>query len=184
MSAWMVSSTHIDVLLTAGLAWHPLESRRPMRWLSRSLTPEEVEASHEAGEPWGPGAVAIFGELRRELTEESAGWVGAMLLARNRASVDHRYAESELEQPYEYRRLGGHVDPVVVLKAVDCFEYQASEDPLWADSEAKRFCSVLRGVAIAKLPGYADGPGWGVDDRRVFLGGDLATPGVALRSGR
>ncbi len=49
-----------------------------------------------------------------------------------------------------------------VLKALDCYGYQSSEHPGWNDSEAHRFCDVLRRRYGATLPGYDDAL-WEVD---------------------
>ena len=162
----MVGSTHVDAMVTAGLVL--VRPYGPLRWAARDLTDEEDERYYQRGEPWGPGITDIYGEVFRELVEESAGRVGAMLLAENRRSVNHRYDEEEWEEPYGFRRLAGYPDPIVVLKAISCYRYQSCEHPAWPDSEAFRFCEALESVAIARLPGYDEAPGWEVHDRNVF----------------
>jgi hypothetical protein len=52
------------------------------------------------------------------------------------------------------------IDPVQVIKACDCYEYQSCEHDGWADSEACRFITSLRKGAAHALPGY-DGADWG-----------------------
>src|SRR5690606_9781965 len=37
-----------------------------------------------------------------------------------------------------------------------CYEYQASNHPGWENSDAQRFCSMLRRFFTRKLPGYDD----------------------------
>jgi hypothetical protein len=138
MSAFMVDDTHIDALLTAGLL---LDPRAPLRW-------------------WIPGV--------RELTAATADRVGAMLLAENRRSVNHRYREDEIESIYQFHQLAGRPDPVVVLSAIDCYEYQACEHPEWERSEAWAFCDALRRLACRHLPGYEAAP-WEITDPTVFL---------------
>lgn len=167
MSAFEVCTTHIDALLTAGLQW-ATTNRSPIRWLARELTQADQEDAYERGAPWGPEAIRLYGELQRELTVETAGHVGAMLLAENRASVNHRYDEAEWEEPYQFHRLPGTADPVIVLSALSCYEYQSCEHPEWQDSEARRFCDSLRASAIRELPGYDSAP-WEISDRNVFL---------------
>lgn len=165
MSAFMVSKTHIDALITAGLRWGlPHRTRGPVRWLHPELTDEDKAGAYQRGEPWGPEAVRLTRERTHELTRESAGRVGAMLLAENRASVDHRYAEEEWEQPYEFEAVPGDaIDPVVVLSLIRCYEYQSCEHPEWEASEAHAFCEALTVHAIAALPGYGDAP-WTIGD--------------------
>lgn len=161
----MVGSTHIDAMLTAGLQ----DSRYgPLRWTARDLTDDEKREAYQAGDPWGPGMIEIYGQLHRELTDETAGYVGAMLLAENRASVDHRYNESEIEEPYLFRALKGSVDPIVVLKAISCYEYQSCEHPEWEQSEARRFCLALTDKMVGMLPGYEAAP-WEISDRDIFF---------------
>jgi hypothetical protein len=91
-----------------------------------------------------------------------------MLLAENRRSVDHRYAEEEWEQPYLFKRLPGVPNPVAVLKALDGFEYQACEHPEWEKSEAHAFVQALRKRAISKLPGYEEDGHWGVSSGNIL----------------
>jgi len=95
MSAFIVGTTHLDYLVSAGLMFSR-QGHGPLRWMAPA---EEApaEATHERGEPWGPGAIEEYNKRRRELTPETADRVGAMLAAENRRSVDHRYNETELE---------------------------------------------------------------------------------------
>lgn len=171
MSAFMVSTDHIDALLTAGMSG--VRRYGPLRW----MVPAPVnEHAYQAGEPWGPEASQEYEQRRRELTEETAGQVGAMLLAENRRSVDHRYAEEEIEEPYLYHRYPRNVSraelraqheagtlprplaPVDILKMIECYEYQSCEHPEWETSEAHAFCQALRMDQISKLEGYEDAP--------------------------
>ncbi|WP_050514484.1 hypothetical protein [Streptomyces rimosus] len=156
MPAFEVGKTHIDLLVNAGLQFvHPGDS---LRWLVRELTDEEKQGVFQEGAPWGDGAINTYGNLFRELTDKSAGYVGAMLWAENRRSVNHRYAEKEWEQPYVYRRLHMSFDPVAVLSALSCYEYQSCEHPEWEKSEAYRYCMALQGAAVRRLPGYVAAP--------------------------
>jgi hypothetical protein len=146
MSAWMVSTAHIDAMLTAGI--DAGEAYRP-RWET------------DADENQVPGESLRGGY--RTLDYLNADHVGAMLLAENRRSVNYRYTEDEIEELYTFKRLGGStVTPVDVLKSIECFEYQACEHPGWSASEARRFCEALRHTMIGRLPGYSDAP-WGVE---------------------
>lgn len=141
MSAYVVNTEHIDALITAGLHYaHPYG---PIRW---NFT--------NPGRP-------------DELQPETATATGAMLLAENVRSVDYRYQENGATPAYTFRRLQGHPAPVVVLKLIDAYEYQACETPDWKDTAAASFCDALRRRMIAALPGYNDAP-WGAYDRDVF----------------
>jgi hypothetical protein len=157
----MVSDTHIHLLVNAGLSYSN-PRRGKLRWTIRDLRDEEVRKAYSPGHAWGPEAQEVYGLVMRHLTRENAGYVGAMLLAENRRSVDHRYAEEEWEQPYVFQSVPGAPYPVAVLKALDGFEYQACEHPEWDSSEAFNFCQALRKRAVQMLPGYEDSDHWNV----------------------
>lgn len=155
MSAFIVGKLHIDYLITAGLSWR---SYGPLAWEAQG---PEVEGTHERGSAWGPEAVAVHKARRRELTPDTADGVGMMLLCQNHRSVEFRYdgrhgIEAEPEAMHEFTPYSGQIDPVQVLKALDCYEYQASETPDWMGCEAWRFCDALRSRAIGRLKGYGE----------------------------
>jgi hypothetical protein len=165
VSAFVVPKAHIDALLTAGL-WPAWSTYGPLRWFDV----EEVDPEcFEEGLPWSSIAPRWSDEHRRELTDETAGMVGAMLWAENRRSVNHRYAENDWEDPYIFKALPGEPSAVDVLKALSGYEYQSCEHPGWAVSEAKRFCEALRGRAIRWLPGYESSDAWAIKDRSIFV---------------
>lgn len=166
MSAFIVSKTHIDALVTAGIVM-ARGACGPMRWYWPALTDDDRKDAYERGEPWGRRAVELMTERQHELRQETAGRVGAMLWAENRRSVNHRYDEDEWEQPYEFSHLPGTPDPVIVLDAIACYEYQSCEHPEWPASEAFEFCRVLRELAIGALPRRERR--WEIDDPRVFV---------------
>lgn len=120
----MVPKRHIDFLVTAGLNF--ARGSSPVRW----------------------------GDDGKFLSPETASEAGSMLWVENRASVNYRYGENEPNPEYRYERFRGKIDPVQVLKALDCLEYQSCEHPGWETSAAKRFCESLRRLAIGHLPGY------------------------------
>lgn len=100
--------------------------------------------------------------------DETADETVAMLWRENVASLLYRYPESEpgfMVKPeadpptYKAPHLG-HVPPVLVLKALDCLEYQSCEHPGWQNSCARAFVERLRSQSIHDLPGYDDAPGW------------------------
>lgn len=153
MSAFEVSTDHIDVLLTAGL-YLPWRCGGDVRWMAANPCAETL--------------------VERQLNEGNAGSVGAMLLAENRVSVNSRYCEDEWEQPYIYVPIPGKPLLVIVLKAIACYEYQSCEHPGWEASEARAFCDALRRHVIASLPGYDEAP-WAIVGRKVFGGSAAPT---------
>ena len=152
-----MSKPHIDYLVTAGLQ---LARDGTLRW----AVPEEPKPTdYQRGAPWGPTSIQSYQERMRHLTSETADRVGAMLWVENHRSIEFRYDEEPvigLEEPYTYPVTAGlrPVEPVVVLKALDCYEYQSCEHPAWLKSEAREFCDHLRTAAIRALPGYEEAP--------------------------
>lgn len=163
MSAFVVSTVHIDAMLTAGLRLPTAYVSSPLLWFWPT-----IDAASDPGSWTSDELQRQAMERRHRLTEQTAGQVGAMLLAENRRSVDHRYNEQEWEEPYLFTALPGRPDPVVVLKAIACYRYQSCEHPGWPSSEAYAFCDALRERAINCLPGYAAAP-WEIDDAHVFI---------------
>lgn len=140
MSAWVVSKKHIDYLVSAAVLY-------------------------------GRQGSVYWGIQRAD--HSNADTIGRDLTRENIASVAYRYSEPEdsanLPGPVplpiwdEYtHRMTVNIEPVVLLKAIDCYEYQSCEHPDWGESAAKKFCGSLRGAAIAHLPGYDAAP-WGID---------------------
>ena len=168
MSCFEVCDTHIDAMLTGGLYNYCTgygQGTGTLRWFAPS---DDTEGDYERGKISGPSSLEHYKQRKRELTPETAGRVGAMLVAENRRSVDHRYDETETEDPYVFTELPGRPDPVIVLKAIACYEYQSCEHPEWEESEAHDFCEALRDRMISSLPGYDDAPGWEIQDPEVF----------------
>ncbi len=159
MSAHMVTHEHITALLDAGL-----RRRRPDGPLHWEAPHEREPTDYAVGQPWGPTAVENAQRHRRILDHDTAGGVGTMLLAENRRSVDHLYAEDGIEpdDAYEYPRspisVPARRDPVHVLSLISGYEYQACEHAEWQSSEAHAFCHALRARMIRSLPGYDDAP--------------------------
>lgn len=134
MSAYIVDKPHIDALVAAAI-------RLDASW-------------------WHDGDRAY---ARRE----DPAVTGQMLVDANVESVSHRYPDDKLTElpgrldawwlvPYTFPkgRRPPSLTAVAILKAIDCYEYQACEPPGWETSEAAAFCRGLRDVAIGALPGY------------------------------
>ena len=152
MSAYVVNDTHIDAILTGALRIGA--HLGPLRWWYPALDHTKALAPQQAN--------------RRELTQETAGRVGAMLLAENQRSVNRRYGAADWEIPYLLTELQGAPNAVVILKALNCYEYQSCEHTGWPTTEAYHFCQALRHRAIRELPGYDEAP-WEIVDPTVYL---------------
>lgn len=143
MSAFIVNRTHLDYLVTAAFT---LSGRDTPRW--------------------------FWNNHWHELEYDNATQLGTMLAAENHASVTYRYpslseaemADSPPIEPYTFRRYPRRPDPIQVLKAIACYEYQSCEHPGWEQSQAHAFCQALREQAIWALPGM-DKAHWEIPER-------------------
>lgn len=146
MSAFIVGTDHIDYLIAAAVDASVLLGGYGVYWADERITRHNADA------------------------------VGAALLAENIASVAYRYEDqgtgnlpgpipNPVPAEYVYQPFL-QVDAAQVLKAIDCYEYQSCEHPGWHDTEARRFCDVLRRRYAATMSGYDDAL-WEV--RRVDL---------------
>lgn len=149
MSAYIVSRGHIRFLVCA----------------ARTLRPETCADS-------GMGSYYHGGE-HYDVSHTTEDETGLMLWQECARSVAARYPgepESDLPGPgddgprFGYTHVTDHsrrpLDPLAVLKAIACYEYQACETDDWKTTRAAAFCSALRKHAIYCLPGYDKAP-WG-----------------------
>jgi hypothetical protein len=146
-----VSTAHIDVLINAALTQRAETGMRPLQW------------NHSG--------------TRHTINEANAARVGTMLTRMSHAAADYRYRHEHgiddggprYPEPYQFHGNRGWVvavyNPVVVLKAIACYEHQCAEHPSWHGSEAQSFCDELRLHVIEWLPGYQTAP-WQITDLR------------------
>lgn len=151
MSAYILSQEHIDCLVDAALT-----------------------ALHNSGFSY------YHNGERHPVDPFNIDDLGRMLWRENIKSVAYRYQErtenNTLPGPiptpdpesYHHEHIPYLVNPVVVLKAIACYEYQTCEHPEWEESAACAFCEALRSRMIYLLPGYEEAPGWDITDRKVY----------------
>lgn len=99
------------------------------------------------------------------MSRDTWGAVGAVLWNANRASVSERYEEDIDPDPFtvaDVQLAQGHVTPVVILKALDCLEYQSCDWEGWEGSLARTITDTIRRAIVRALPGYAGAP-WAID---------------------
>ena len=163
MSAFVVDNSHIDFMLSAGMA----RPRNVLRWYDVDPAQEMDEDCYQEGNWIGPGALKWHQAHARELREDTADRVGQMLLVENRLSVNHRYAEGEIEEFYTFREVQGPFDPKRVINACRGYTYQTCEHPGWWKSEARQFVDALQTYQVTKLIGDS-GDGWHVGENEVI----------------
>lgn len=146
MSAYVVDSAHIDMMLSVAING-PREMRRG-GWSAPYVSELLAGEKHT-----GP------------LTRESAELAGRALLAECIASVSYRYGAepagpgpiSSLEvEHYEWTDYGRPLTVAEACCAIDGFESQSCEHPGWWDSGAHHFCQRFRRALVRCLPGYDD----------------------------
>ena len=150
MSAYIVDRAHIDYLICAAL-------------YMRTRIHNDRHTWHHNGQ-------------HHELIPANVNDVGQMLWDENFKSVKYRYEETPLddlagyggESKYEFGGRGAFekYDPVQVIKACNCLEYQSCEHPEWEASEAHAFINALIALAICEIPGY-EAAEWGAPRKGV-----------------
>jgi hypothetical protein len=89
-----------------------------------------------------------------ELTKD-----GRKLMVANIESVCARYREkpekyaAEADYTFHFPK-GPRLTPVEVLKACECFDYQACEVEGYDRSPAHHYIACIRGMAMSQLPGW------------------------------
>lgn len=182
MSAWVVSKSHIDLMVQAAIAG-PTDGSwtRPGEAFSwyHDHKRHEIAPYAEIGEESG----------HRELVPPSV--LGQRLVSECVASVHGRYPDTDpdvgdLPGPIDAYYMGPYVfEPVVksaaimltagfpsavekpatiavIAKQISCYEYQSCEHDEWRESEAYAFCEAMNAALLHSLPGYEAAP-WGFD---------------------
>jgi len=86
----------------------------------------------------------------------------AALYAENVESLRSRYSDDwdSMVGDAEYKPLALCADPVRIIKAAQCYQYQACEHDGWQTSWARKATDAVISNAIDSLPGYKQAP-WG-----------------------
>jgi hypothetical protein len=145
VSAWIVSKTHIDALVQAGI-------EREM------VRPDEAD---EFGRMlWGENLASIH--YRYPDTVENGNYPGP-----------NDFRDSDVDT-YTYEPLDGEAGislraEAVVNAAAGCYDYQSCEHPGYENSKARQFVTMLH-----TLTENAEGKGpWGIDNRDAFVVGSF-----------
>jgi len=125
MSAFIVSEKHINTLVGYG---------------SGGQNPVSVRLSD--------------GDYLNFNNSEHLARAAEILWRENHRSVNYRYDESNEPAPYAFKPGLYTRQPVDILKACDCYDYQACETPDYYETDAARIITALRKRATRNLPGY------------------------------
>jgi hypothetical protein len=95
--------------------------------------------------------------------EDRAQILAGMLKLSNGLAYAERYKDtSDVDSFVDMRDGRDDLTAVELLKAIDCYEYQASEYSKYEGSGTQSIVSSLRKSAIAALPGYDAADTWGI----------------------
>ena len=127
MSAFLVSDTHIHALLT---------------WAMRPQWQAPARYHHNGNK------VTFYDNLDT---------IGQELVNENYRSLSARYNDPYQPHEYKFKGYAARLDPVQVIKACDCFNYQACETGKdYYETEAHEIIDTIRERAIDELPGMDD----------------------------
>jgi hypothetical protein len=178
MSAFVVSKTHIDALVSVAI-YGPTNGESQWRGMSWSRPCEPYAPSpdypqYTTSVRWMTLATAGLSELAKRDDEITADELGFILWAENVASVSYRYPDdtpetlpgtmvqteagmvAECTQGYKFERMFGRQPTAVeALKLIACLDYQSCEHEGWKDSEAFRILEGLKDALINQLAGYS-----------------------------
>jgi hypothetical protein len=97
-------------------------------------------------------AMANYGVVPPDLGVEGYRNLGQKLWHENHLSVNHRYREQTRTPRYRLHTTEADLDPVAVLKAIACYNYQSCEHNGWDDSEAHTLTDALRAAILKRHP--------------------------------
>lgn len=87
--------------------------------------------------------------------------IGQILLDQNYHSVNTRYKENDSAPAYRFKPiLSRQFKAVEILKACNCYDYQACEDDDYDKTNAHAIIDAIRHSAINRLPDYDNADGW------------------------
>lgn len=155
MSAWIVSKTHIDAMVTAMVAWELIPPEDATR-IGRLLWEENVKSIH-ARYP--------------DTAENDRDYPGPL-----------DFTSCDVER-YEFEGLEGRIDPLTVWCATRCWTYQTCEYDGCDQAPGWKLVEQLKAIAERKLPEFnkrwgsmgtevqhgTHAFGWGIDYRDAFL---------------
>ena len=89
--------------------------------------------------------------------------LGQKLTNENYKSVNHRYDTDEAPPKYEFKLTAPH-NPLQIVKAAHCLDYQSCEHAGWKRSKAKKFLERMVHIAVSRHPEYEKSE-WGMEAR-------------------
>lgn len=100
-------------------------------------------------------ALVQFDVVAKDLGADGYRSLGQKLWHENHLSVNYRYDENTATPGYQLHTTEADLDPVAVLKAIGCYDYQTCEHPGWDDSEARTLTGRLHDAILDRHPKLA-----------------------------
>ena len=151
MSAYIVDRDHIAYLVAAAQSNQIGSRHGKFGWLCPRLGWRHFDSNQGAeavGQMlWDECIKSVSARYPGADPQELPGVIGE----------DYTFHDSDV--PIMHRP----INPVDVLKAISCYDYQSCEHEGWEKSEAHNFCEALHHAAVNALPGYDDAP-WGAPE--------------------
>jgi len=163
MSAYICSTNTFAALGTFAAQFH-----RGRRWV---YPPQLFSAIKRHDYDYETLIPKLHGLMPEDMgIAEYATLVANILRDENIRSVKHRYQDCSPDElpghsgtaPLNFDQGQPIPDPITILKACDCLEYQSCETGDWQESLACEVLNMIRKAAIKELPGYDDAP-WGIE---------------------
>ncbi len=153
MSAFVVHTAHIDVLLRYALEANPQSFSERFTWRAAIGGPAE----------WTQ--LTTSRTIHTPPDHTTADEAGRMLMEENVASVCARYEQDTAEiypdaLTYTYTDPGFTPSAPAILKAIACLDYQSCEHAEWESSQARRFLDALEAKARYELMTDSDPWDW------------------------
>jgi hypothetical protein len=102
-------------------------------------------------------AIVAFAVKHHIVPEEEAVATVGMLARENRRSLSYRYGpDHEPARLVFYRPPFPPLSPVEIVKACDCYDYQACESPDYSETEAARLVNRIARTAAHKFKGWEE----------------------------
>lgn len=126
------------------------------------VSEQHIHYLMEAVHAWGLHAPHGNSVIRREknLDHEARTNLGMELWEENQRSLNAKYPPELMPNYMASNRHWGTLDPVQVIKACHCYEYQSCEHDDWRDSRAYAIIQGILDAAMSHLRGYDDAE-WG-----------------------
>lgn len=98
----------------------------------------------------GPLAFRFGGHWKNYVTHESA----QVLVDQNYRALKTRYGDNGKPHRINYSPFDPIYSPVEIIKACNCYNYQACETEDYKETQAAAIIKAIRELAIKNLPGY------------------------------